>query len=141
MAGGKCSGPLAPRSIEEEARVMQWSIWVVAQCEDACVNLMFAGMMRNPQKQAARKASLFQKLERPFGALDRYLSTHRYLLGDERWSIADLNVASIIEWGIDAGMVLEPYPALRRWWAETLARPAKAKGVTTKTSPPTAAKL
>lgn len=118
------SSPLCPKTAEEEARVMQWAIWIHANAEAACVNLMFAGMMRNKEKQAKRKAELFKQLERPFGALNTWLSSHRYLLGDERWSIADLNVATVIEWGIAAGMDLGKYPALARWWKESTSRPA-----------------
>ena len=53
-------------------------------------------MMRNKEKAEARKKPLFESLERPFTALDLHLSQNAYLLGDERWSIADLNVVSIV---------------------------------------------
>ena len=120
----EAGGPLAPQDVEEEARVMQWSIWTIANCEDACVNLSFAGMMRNKEKAEARKKPLFESLERPFTALDLHLSQNAYLLGDERWSIADLNVVSIIDWGIKAGMDMGPFPHLSKWYEESVARPA-----------------
>ena len=120
----EAGGPLAPEDTQEEARVMQWSIWVIANCEDACVNLSFAGMMRDPEKAAARKAPLFEKLARPFAALDAHLSRQQYLLGDDRWSIADLNVAAILDWGVKAGMPMDEYPHLGRWVDESFARPA-----------------
>merc|ERR1712070_518951 len=72
----KAGGPLAPNSLEEEARIMQWSVWVIVNCEASCVNLMFAGMMKSKEKQAARKAELFKALERPFGALNTWLGSH-----------------------------------------------------------------
>ena len=124
----KAGGPLAPRDMEEEARIMQWSIWVIANCEDACVKLMFAGMARDKAKAAKRKAPLFKALVRPFEALDRHLSRSEFLLGgvDRGWTIADLNVASIISWGIEAGMELQQFPSLRKWWEATIARPAYA---------------
>ena len=120
----EAGGPLAPKDTQEEARVMQWSLWVIANCEDACVNLSFAGMMRNKEKAAARKAPLFESLARPFAALDGHLSRHKYLLGDDRWTIADLNVASVIDWGIKAGMEMEKYPHLALWAEDSFARPA-----------------
>lgn len=120
----EAGGPLAPKDTQEEARVMQWSLWVLANCEDACVNLSFAGMMRDKEKAAARKAPLFKALERPFAALDGHLSRHTFLLGDDRWTIADLNVASILDWGIKAGMPMEAYPQLAQWAEESFARPA-----------------
>ena len=120
----RCNHPeLAPRNLEEEARVMQWSIWTITYCEDNCVNLMFSNMMRNAEKKAARQKPLKEGLQRPFASLDRWLAKNKYMLGDSRWSIADLNVCSVIQWGIQGGMDLTPYPNLARWWKESSSRP------------------
>ena len=87
----------AAQKLEEEARMMQWSIWVHAQCEDAAGQLMFATLMRNKEKQAARAKPLVARLQRPLAALNTWLGSHKYMLGDDRWTIADLNVASVLD--------------------------------------------
>ena len=70
-------------------------------------------------------------LERPVKALDTWLGTHKYMLGDDRWSIADLNVASVVSWGFQTlfmeGEWLRQYPNVVRWWNETTNRPAFAQ--------------
>jgi len=126
-----CGGPLAPKNVEEEARILQWSIWIHAQCEASVLELNFARLMRNKEKQAVRVAPLLKALERPVKALDTWLGTHKYMLGDDRWSIADLNVASVVSWGFQTpfmeGEWLRKYPNVVRWWNETTNRPAFAQ--------------
>ena len=61
--------------------------------------------------------------ERHYDILDKRLAQNKYMLGDSRWSIADLNVCSVIQWGIQGGMDLTPYPNLARWWKESSSRP------------------
>ena len=55
-------------------------------------------MMRNAEKKAARQKPLKEGLQRPFASLDRWLTKNKYMLGDSRWSIADLNVCSVIQY-------------------------------------------
>lgn len=117
-------GPLGPQSVEEEAKIMQWSVWVISQCESACVNLMFSGMMKNKEKQAERRVPLLKSLERPLAALETWCSSHKYMLGDDRWSIADLNVASVLQWGFENGVDISQFPNMNKWYQESISRPA-----------------
>lgn len=104
---------------------MSWSIWVHAQFESQVMGMMMAGFQKDKAKAEERKVPLRKQMERPFGALDTWLGSHKYLLGDDRWSIADLNVASVLQFGFDADPGLaDGFPNLKRWWTETTSRPA-----------------
>lgn len=117
--------PLGPKNVEEEARIFQWSIWIHAQCETPVMGLMMAGFGKDKAKNEERKVPLLKQMERPLGALDTWLGTHKYMLGDDRWSIADLNVASVLQFGFDADKdLVTKYPNVKRWWDETTSRPA-----------------
>lgn len=118
------NSPLGPKNVEEEARIMQWSIWIHAQCENQALGLFMANMGKDKAKNEERKAPLKKQLERPIGALNTWLGGHKYMLGDDRWSIADLNVASVLRWAFEAGFDLGPYPNVARWWKETSERPS-----------------
>lgn len=117
--------PLGPKNVEEEARIMSWSIWVHAQFEAQVMGLMMANFGKDKEKNEERKVPLRKQMERPLGALDTWLGAHKYMLGDDRWSIADLNVASVLQFGFDSDPgIVDNYPNLKRWWSETTSRPA-----------------
>nr|POF17969.1 disulfide-bond oxidoreductase yfcg [Quercus suber] len=66
--------------------------------------------------------------ERLYGILDTRLKDHEYLVGD-RYSIADIANFSWVNVAYFAGVDLEQFPNLHRWWARINARPAVQKGL------------
>ena len=64
-------------------------------------------------------------LKKPLGILNGYLAERGHLAGDG-FTVADLNVASILVWGKMARLDLSAYPDLARWLDGCLARPAYA---------------
>lgn len=75
----------------------------------------------------ARDASKAERnellLRKPFSVLDAALRERHNLAGDV-FTVADLNVASILAWGKMARLNLSAYPALATWLDGCLARPA-----------------
>lgn len=119
-------GPLAPAGVTEEALATQWSLWVATEVEKplllAAANLMlFAPDQRSPDEAAVA----LRKLDRPFKVIDAHLAALPFLLGD-RFTVADLNVAAVMTLVPLAGIALDAYPALARWLAACLDRPAAA---------------
>jgi len=55
--------------------------------------------------------------------LDAHLRERSYLMG-ERFTVADLNVSSVMLMAYMAGIDLSPWPAMKRWLASCLERPA-----------------
>ena len=78
----------------------------------------------------ARDASYAERdellLRKPLGILDDTLSGREHLAGGQ-FSVADLNVASILVWGKMGRLDLSPYPNVARWLDSCLARPANSR--------------
>ncbi|MDO9505376.1 MAG: glutathione S-transferase family protein [Hydrogenophaga sp.] len=122
----KHGGPLAPVDLREEALATQWTIWVLTEIEKplllTAANLfLFAEEERNAQEAAA----MTRKLGRPFKVLDAHLRERPYLLGD-RFTVADLNVSSVMTLAPLSSMDLGEWPALNAWLTRCLERPAAA---------------
>ena len=62
-------------------------------------------------------------LRKPLGVLNDKLAGREYLVGGS-FTVADLNVASILVWGKIARLELSAHPEVARWLDGCLARPA-----------------
>ena len=122
----KHGGPLAPADLREDALATQWSFWVVTEVEKP---LLFASANRKLFAEAARNEEEAQmaltKLDRPFKVLDAQLQERAYLLG-ERFTVADLNVATVMDLAPQCGVSLAAWPRVDEWLQRCLARPAAA---------------
>jgi glutathione S-transferase len=118
---------LAPKDLAEDGIATQWSFWVMTEIEKTLLNAMFSarGMMGNA-KDPEKAAAYLAELEKPFAVLDGALAGKDYLLGG-RFTVADLNVASVLTWARPAGVNLANTPNVEAWLARCLARPAFAK--------------
>lgn len=117
-------GALAPSGLQEEALAAQWSFWVVTEVEKP---LLLASANRRLFAEASRDEEEAQmainKLDRPWRVLDAHLSGRDYLLGD-RFTVGDLNVATVMDLAPQCGIALDAWPHLREWHERCLARPA-----------------
>ena len=122
----KHGGPLAPADLREDALATQWSFWVVTEVEKP---LLFASANRKLFAEGSRDDEQAQmaitKLDRPFKVLNAHLAQRRWLLGD-RFTVADLNVATVMDLAPQCGISLEAWPCVDEWHRRCLARPAAA---------------
>lgn len=122
----KHGGPLAPADLREDALATQWSFWVVTEVEKP---LLFTSANRKLFAEAARNEEEAQmalaKLDRPFKVLDAHLADRPHLLG-ERFTVADLNVATVMDLAPQSGVSLTAWPRVDEWLQRCLARPAAA---------------
>ena len=120
----KKHGKLAPRTLEEEAQTLRWSFWAMTTLERPMLKALLKarGLMGQTRDEAAAQA-LLASLGKPFDVLDGALEGRDYLLGGE-FSVADLNVASIVAWGRIAGADFQAQPRLAAWLARCLGREA-----------------
>ncbi len=122
----KFGGPLRPVDAREAGLATQWSFWVVTEIEKpllfAAANLsLFAAADRHAEElELARK-----RLDRPFRVLDAELARRPFLLG-ERFTVADLNVASVMTLIAIARLSIDKYPAMSAWFCSLMERPAAA---------------
>ena len=118
---------LAPKDLVEDGTATQWSFWVMTEIEKTLLNALFSargmgGSAKDPEKAAAYLA----ELDKPLSVLNGALAGKEYLMGG-RFTVADLNVASVLTWAKPAGVDLPKYPNVEAWLARCLARPAFAK--------------
>lgn len=123
----KYGGELAPRDLREEAIAEQWSFWVMTEVEKTLLQALFhrTGMM-GAEKSAEKAAACLAQLAGPFRVLDGELAGKDYLMGG-RFSVADLNVASVLLWLGMARGDTSAYPHLQAWLGRCTARPALAR--------------
>ena len=132
----KYGGPLAPQGPKEEALATQWSFWVATEVEKplllACANrMLFAETSRNEEEAQMALA----KLDRPMKVLDAHLARQPCLLG-ERFTVADLNVATVMDLSPQCGISLAAWPCVQAWHQGCLERPAAVDWKSVKFSVP-----
>jgi glutathione S-transferase len=102
----------------------QWSFWAMLEAESLLFDLL---MHRALLPEFTRDASHAERdelvLGKPLRILDSTLARRASLAG-ETFTVADLNVASILAWGKMAKLDLAPYLHVKEWLDRCLARPA-----------------
>lgn len=101
-----------------------WSFWAMLETEALLLELL---EHRAVLPEFARDASKAERAElllrKPLSVLDDALKQRPYLAGDA-FTVADLNVASILIWGKMARLDVSAGPALVKWLDACLSRPA-----------------
>jgi len=127
---GKADGTdLAPATPREEAEALRWGFWAVTELEkDALTVLMHRVAMPPAQRKSALSDAAEKRLVVPLRVLEQHLlqqaaSGQAHLAG-ERFTVADLCVASVLAWARPARALLAQFPATGAWLARCLERPA-----------------
>ena len=113
---------LVPPSLEDEARTIQWSFWVMTEIEKPLLATMLNTLGMKPLDDAAL-AQAKADLDRPLGVLEAHLASRDHLLGG-RFTVADLNVASVMVWARFGRLDLTAYPRAAEWLKRCVSRPA-----------------
>jgi glutathione S-transferase len=104
-----CAGP------EVLGLAAQWSFWAVLEMETLLLDLL---QHRAVLPEYARDASYAERdellLRKPLGVLNDALAGREYLVGNS-FTVADLNVASILVWGKMARLDMSTHPEATRW--------------------------
>jgi glutathione S-transferase len=117
-------GTLYPKSLEDEARCWQWSLWGMTEFERHVLTAMFNRAIYPEDKRDTAAADAAEKeLQHPLGVLDGAVSGSQYLIGDD-FTVADLNVASILSWARPARIDFGPFPKAADWLQRCALRPA-----------------
>ena len=115
---------LYPALPEDEARTWQWSFWGMTEIERPVLTAMFNRAILPEDKRDAKLADEAEhQLGRPLMVLDAAVAAQPYLLG-EHFSVADLNVASILSWARPAQIDTVPFPKVAEWLKASAERPA-----------------
>jgi len=118
---------LWPKRVEDEGRAYQWSIWAMTELEEPLLTALLHRTFLPPEQRDAKKADdAAERFRQPLGVLDGALAGRDYLLG-AAFSVADLNVASVISWAPLAGLDLSPAPNVAAWVGRCTGREAFAR--------------
>lgn len=121
----KIGGPLAPANLAEEAEVLRWTFWAVTECEkDALTVLMHRVGMPADQRDESLAVRAEKALAKPWSVLNAHLATRPFIAGD-RFTVVDVNVASVLGWAQASGELMNAHPAVAAWLKGCMARPAQ----------------
>jgi glutathione S-transferase len=130
---GKADGQtIAPATPREEAEALRWSFWTVSELEaDALTVLMHRMAMPEDQRKPELADKAESRLKVPLTVLEKHLQAQHAkgeaYLAANRFTVADLCVASVASWVRPAAALLAQYPALSAWLKVCLDRPAQAQ--------------
>lgn len=121
-------GPaLWPKNPGDEGRSYQWSIWAMTELEEPIITaLMHRAFLPEAQRVAQKADEASERFKKPLAVLDGALAGRQYLAGPD-FTIADLNVASVLAIASMAGLDLAPAPNVAGWLARCTERPALAR--------------
>jgi glutathione S-transferase len=118
------AGGLYPSRPEDEARAWQWSFWGMTEVERPLLTTMLNRAVYPEDKRDAAAADAAEKtLAQPLGVLDGVLGRTPYLLGAQ-FTVADLNVASVLAWARPAQIDMSAFPKVAEWLRLCAERPA-----------------
>jgi len=117
-------GKLWPDSEQDRAHTVQWTFWVMMECEGELLEAMFNRAMLPPaQRDEAKAKAAEDALQAPLGVLNAQLQGREYVLGN-RFTAVDLNLASTRAWTRFGKIDLAAHPNVAAWLARSSARPA-----------------
>jgi glutathione S-transferase len=115
---------LAVQTPAEQADVLRWTFWAVTECEkDALSVLMHTLAMPADQRKPELAQEAARRLQVPLRVLEQHLQ-HPYLAG-ERFTVADVCVASVLAWIKPMPELLQDKPRVAAWLQRCLERPAQ----------------
>jgi len=122
--GDRATPSLAPASLEEEAKIWQWSSWAMTDLEVPLTTIHLHRSFYPPEKRDAKAAeSAEAQVQRPLAMLEGILANSAYLLGS-RFTVADLNVACVLSASRAALINLAEFPKVADWTKSCHHRPA-----------------
>lgn len=120
---------ISPANAQEDAQALRWSFWTVTELErDALTVLMHRMAMPAEQRKPDLADAAEGRLKAPLRVLEQALLAQRALgqahLAADRFTVADVCVASVVNWIRPAEALMQAYPAVNDWLHQCVNRPA-----------------
>lgn len=121
---------ITPATPAEDADALRWSFWAVTECEaDALTVLMHRLAMPAERRKPELAEAAERRLVAPLHVLEQHLAAQQARgqahLAAERFTVADLCVASVLNWARPAKALMEAHPHVHDWIVRCMARPAQ----------------
>jgi glutathione S-transferase len=118
-------GTLLPKNSRELAKLQQWTSWAITELEPPMVAIMREGRRNAEQIDKGRieswKSEVHQLVS---GILEPHLASQSQILSGPAFTLADLNVASVVSSMPLLGLELTGHPKVAVWLQRCFARPA-----------------
>ena len=122
-------GALYPADTANEARAWQWSVWGISEIEPLQMQIVIQKLFTPEDKRNPKVVEHATKsLQRPLKVLDTTLEEREWLVGDA-FSVADLNVASVMHLMRMINFDYSEHANVQRWADACYARPALARAL------------
>jgi glutathione S-transferase len=120
---------ITPATASEEADALRWSFWAVTEVEkDALTVLMHLVAMPHDQRKPELAAAAEKRLVAPLQVLEQHLLAQQARgqahLAADRFTVADLCVASVVGWAKPARELMTQFPVVSAWLDACMVRPA-----------------
>ncbi len=123
----KYGGPLGPENLAEEGLLLSWAFWTATAIEPPALVMLMNGFLgKESERDPSKMPPAMEELRRPLEALEAHIDKAGYLVG-ERFTVADVNLVSVLGWVAVSGGDLAPYGSTVAWLARCGARPAARK--------------
>jgi glutathione S-transferase len=115
---------LGAQNLAEEADILRWTFWTVTEVEKDALTVLMHRMVMPAERRDVQLAEQAEKrLLVPLRVLNAHLERQDYLAAN-RFTVADINVASVVSWARPAPAILSAVPAVSIWLEKCLGRPA-----------------
>jgi glutathione S-transferase len=119
--------PLWPESHEDRGHAVQWSFWGMIEAEPHLLTILRNRMLLPPdQRNEEAAVAAVTAVQGPLKVLDAALKGREYLLGKD-FTIADLNLSSILSFAMFVKLDMTATPAAQAWLQKCLGREAFKK--------------
>jgi glutathione S-transferase len=123
----KYGGALWPEAEADRAQAVQWSFWGITEIEPHLMAILIHRIMLPEDKRQPELADAGERdIARPLKVLEAHLDGRNHLLGGD-FTIADLNVASVLAMAAMVGLDLSAWPRVEAWLASATGRPSMEK--------------
>ena len=122
-------GQLGAVTAQEEAEILRWTFWTVTEVEKDALSVLMHRIAMPPEKRDESLALNAEKrLVVPLRVLEAHLekraANKQAFIAAARFTVADINVAAVINWARPAKTLMAQFPAVSSWLTTCLARPA-----------------
>ncbi len=120
---------ITPATAAEDANALKWAFWSVTEIEaDALTVLMHRMVMPEARRKPELALAAEQRLLAPLRVLEAQLQQQAQRgqahLAAERLTVADVCVASVVNWVRPAQALMAQHPLVYAWLMGCMARPA-----------------
>lgn len=120
---------ITPATPREDAEALRWSFWAVNETEaDALTVLMHRLAMPAERRKPELAAAAERRLAVPLRVIEQHLQRQqaagKAFLAAARFTVADLCVASVLNWARPSRVLMDANPLTHEWILRCMARPA-----------------